>query len=98
MPTIGCSQKSFLREQIVKLSPEEGPQNFNIDMRFGRIIRTHSVLSDLIDYVEADITIKDATKTNRVIGIGTTLHKFQNDQGKDIFLPCVYYHLPQTYV
>ena len=52
--------------------------------------------SDFIDYVEADIAVKDVTKVNRVIGIGTTLHKFQNDKGKDVFLPCVSYHLPTT--
>ena len=54
--------------------------------------------SGFIDYVEADIPVKDVTKINRVIGIGTALHKFQNFQGQDIFLPCVLYHLPQIYV
>ena len=52
--------------------------------------------SDFIDYVEAEITVKDVTKINRVIGIGTTIQKFQNDQVKDKFLPCVSYHLPTT--
>ena len=32
--------------------------------------------SEFIDYVEADIAVKDITKINCVIGIGTTLHKF----------------------
>ena len=32
--------------------------------------------SEFIDYVEADISVKDITKINRVIVIGTTLHKF----------------------
>ena len=50
--------------------------------------------SDFIDYVEADIVVKNVTKINNVIGIGTTLHKFKNDEGKDVFLPCVSYHLP----
>ena len=53
-------------------------------------------LSDFIDYVEADIPVNDVTKINWVVGIGTTLHKFQNYQWQDIFLPCVSYHLPQT--
>ena len=52
--------------------------------------------NDLIDYVEADIPVKNVTKINRVIGIGITLHKFQNDQGQDIFLTCVSYNIPQT--
>ena len=51
---------------------------------------------DFIDCLEADIPVKGVTKINRVIGIGTTLHKFQNYQGKDIFLPCVSYHLSTT--
>ena len=52
--------------------------------------------SDFIDYVEADIPVKDVKNINRVIGIGTMLHRFQNDQGKDTFSPCVSYHLPTT--
>ena len=32
--------------------------------------------SHFIDYVEADIDVKDVTKINRVIVIGTTIHKF----------------------
>ena len=52
--------------------------------------------SDFIDYVESDIAVKDVTKINKVIGIGTTLHNFKNDKGKDVFLLCVSYHLTQT--
>jgi hypothetical protein len=33
---------------------------------------------------------------NKVIGIGTTSHKFTNTDGNPVFLPCVSYHLPQT--
>ena len=54
--------------------------------------------SDFIDYVEADISVKDVTKINHVIGIGTTLHKFKNYKGKEVFLPNVSYHLPTTYL
>ncbi len=52
--------------------------------------------SDFIDYVECDIPVRDVTKVNKVIGIGTTLHKFTDTDGKPVFLPCVSYHLPQT--
>ena len=52
--------------------------------------------SDFINYVECDIPGWDVTKVNRVIGIGTTLHKFTDSDGKPAFLPCVSYHLPQT--
>jgi hypothetical protein len=52
--------------------------------------------SDFIDYVECDIPVRDVTKVNKVIGIGTTLNKFTNTDGKLVFLPCVSYHLPQT--
>jgi len=31
--------------------------------------------SDFIDYVECDMPVRDVTKVNKVIGIGTTLHK-----------------------
>ena len=52
--------------------------------------------SDFIDYVECDIEVRDVTKVNKVIGIGTTLHKFVDAAGKDVYLPCVSYHLPLT--
>jgi hypothetical protein len=52
--------------------------------------------SDFLDYVECDIPVRDVTKVNKVIGIGTTLHKFTGTDGKPVFLPCVSYHLTQT--
>jgi hypothetical protein len=50
---------------------------------------------DFLDYVECNITVKGIARTNTVIGIGTTLHKFKID-GNDIFLPCLSYHLPSA--
>ena len=52
--------------------------------------------SDFIDYVECDIPVRDVTKVNRVVGIGTTIHKFMDTNGNPVYLPCVSYHLPQT--
>ena len=52
--------------------------------------------SDFINYVEFDITVKEVTKLNRVIVIGTTLHQFIEIHGQDIFFQCVSYHLTQT--
>ena len=48
--------------------------------------------------MEADIPVNDVTKINRLIGIGTTLHKLKNYYGRDILLLYVLYHLPQTEV
>jgi hypothetical protein len=31
-----------------------------------------------------------------VVGIGTTLHKFVDNNGNHVYLPCVSYHLPLT--
>jgi hypothetical protein len=50
----------------------------------------------LIHYVVFDIPVWDVTKVNKVIGIGTTIHKFTNTDGKPVFLPCVSHHRPQT--
>ncbi len=49
-----------------------------------------------IRYVKCDIPVRDVTKVNKVIGIGTTIHKFMDINGNPVFLPCVSYHLPQT--
>jgi hypothetical protein len=46
--------------------------------------------------VECDIPVRDVTKVNKVIGIGTTIHKFTDINRNPVFLPCVSYHLPQT--
>ncbi len=52
--------------------------------------------SDFIDYVECDIPVRDVTKVNRVMGIGTTIPKFTDVNGNPVYLPCVSYHLPET--
>jgi hypothetical protein len=52
--------------------------------------------SDFIDNVECDIPVRDVTKVNRVVGIGTTIHKFTDVNGNSVYLPCVSYHLPET--
>ena len=40
--------------------------------------------------------MKDVTKFNTVIGIGTKIHKFVDANVKDVLLPFFYYHLPTT--
>ena len=50
---------------------------------------------DFIDYTECRIPVNDIARTNMVIGIGTTLHKFRM-KGEEIFLPCLSYHLPSA--
>jgi hypothetical protein len=52
--------------------------------------------SDFIDYVECEINVCDITKLNKVVGIGTMLHKFVDNNGNHVSLPCVSYHLPTT--
>jgi hypothetical protein len=51
---------------------------------------------DFIDYVKSEIDARDITKVNKVVGIGTTLHKFMDNNGNHVYLPCVSYHLPTT--
>eukprot|EP00956_Cyclotella_meneghiniana_P028265 scaffold65213_cov39-Cyclotella_meneghiniana.AAC.4 len=51
--------------------------------------------SDFIDYTECNIPVNDIARTNIVIGLGTTLHRFELD-GKAFFLPCLSYHLPSA--
>eukprot|EP00956_Cyclotella_meneghiniana_P015030 scaffold22790_cov42-Cyclotella_meneghiniana.AAC.2 len=48
---------------------------------------------DFIDYTECSITINDIARSNQVVGVGTTLHKFKHN-GSYIFIPCLSYHLP----
>ena len=74
------------------------PKNLILNWDTGASFGLTPFRSDFINYVEAEISVKDVTKVNKVIGIGTTLHKFLNDKGKSVFLLCVLYHLPTTYV
>ncbi len=52
--------------------------------------------SDLIDYVKCEIDVCNITKVNKVVGIGTMLHKFVSNNGNHVYLSCVSYHLPTT--
>lgn len=47
--------------------------------------------SDFIDYVECEICLQGVTHVNRCRGIGTTLHKFRDENGEEVFLTCVSY-------
>ena len=40
--------------------------------------------SDFIDYVKCEIPVRDVTKVNTVVGIGTTLHKFIDINGNPV--------------
>ena len=51
--------------------------------------------ADFLDYVEVNIPVKDVTKTNYVVGIGTVIYRFQNDKGKEVFLTCIASHCEQ---
>ena len=53
-------------------------------------------MSYFINDVKCDILFKYATNLNRVIGIGTTFHKFIKNNGQDILFPSISYHLNQT--
>eukprot|EP01082_Thalassiosira_pseudonana_P009463 g8665.t1 g8665 contig3:647373-650417(+) len=50
--------------------------------------------SDFLDYMEVDIPVKDISKVNRVVGIGTTMYRFVDSVGETIYIPCLSYHLP----
>jgi hypothetical protein len=68
----------------------------HLDVLTGALFRLTPFCSDFINYVECDIPVWDVTKVNKVIGIGTTIHKLTDINGNPVFLPCVSYHLPQT--
>ena len=51
-------------------------------------------IKDFIHYQQCDIPVKDVSKINRVIGIGTVMYKFCATNGDEIFLPGVAFHLP----
>ena len=64
----------------------------------GASFRLKPVRSYFIHYVKADIPVKDITKVNRVIDIGTTIHIFIDVNGTTCYLPFVSYQHLSTYV
>ena len=48
--------------------------------------------------VEVNILDKDFLKISYVVGSCTVTYKFQNDKGKDVFLPCIAYHQPTAVI
>ena len=43
--------------------------------------------TNFIDYAKCNIPVKEITKVNNIIGIVTTIHKFVDANGKDLFSP-----------
>ena len=51
---------------------------------------------DFIDYLPLEgATVKDISKANKVLGIGTVMWKFNSRRGDDVFIPAVAYHMPE---
>ena len=53
-------------------------------------------LGPLIVAEKCNIYVREVTKVNTVISIGTKIHKFVDENGKYVFLPGISYHLPTT--
>jgi hypothetical protein len=53
-------------------------------------------IEDFITYQEVDITVKDVSSTNRVVGMGTVLYRIRATNGDWCWLPSLAYHLPTT--
>ncbi len=51
---------------------------------------------DFIDYLPLEgATVKDISKANKVLGIGTVMWKFKSRRGDEVFIPAVAYHMPE---
>ena len=89
---------NILETWVIQNSDGKDPRTMMLVWDTGDSYGLTFLRSDLIDYVECNIPVKDVTKVNRVIGIGTTIHKFNKINNQGIFLPCISYHPTQTYV
>ena len=74
--------QSYVTQRLSNLDPNTLILIWDTGTSFGLT----QLRSDFIDYVKCDISVKDVTKVNGVIGIGTTLHKIVETNGKDVFL------------
>ena len=77
-------------------STSQYPCNTVIIWDTGASFGSTTFKSYFISYMRCSITVKDVTKVNTVIVIGTTIHKFVDTNGKYLLLRCIYYHLQTT--
>ena len=101
---VGNAQQVVSRQNAVRSMLESSP-NQNIPASSKEMVLAWDTgasygltpfRSDFVDYVKCNIPVNDVTKVNTVIGIGTTLHRFVDENNQEVFLPCVSYHLPAT--
>ncbi len=88
--SFGLSKKDKSIKQESKVDFKHTPLIWDT----GATHRLTPFLKDFIHYQPCDIPVKDISKFNRVIGVGTVMHKFRATNGEDIFLPGVSFHLP----
>ncbi len=53
-------------------------------------------IEDFITYQEVNITVKDVSSTNQVVGMGTVLYRIRATNGDWCWIPSLAYHLPTT--
>ena len=87
---------SILENSLHHSGERKDPRKFILIWDTGALYELNTFIIYLIDYLKCDIPVKDVTNINKVIGIDNTLNKFINSNGKEVFLPCVFYHLTQT--
>ena len=86
----------ILENRLLQNSDSKDPRTMMLVWDTGASYGLTPLSSDFIDHLKCDIPVKDVTKINRVIEIGTTLRNFIESNGQDIFLPCIFYYLTQT--
>jgi hypothetical protein len=83
--------------EMYQSAPERlNPKNLILIWDTGASAGLTPFWSDFIDYVKCEINVCDITKVSKVVGIGTTLHKFVDNNSNHVYLPCVSYRLPST--
>ncbi len=92
--TFDCTHENWCPHSCDPLDPKSLMLIFHMGASFGLTL----FRSDFIDYVKCEIPVRDVTKVNKVVGIGTSLHEFTDIKGIPVYLPCILYHLPETYV
>jgi hypothetical protein len=84
-----CSTSWYFCDASVSFGPSWS-QDFDLIWDTGASAGLMPYRSDFIDYVECEIDVCDITKVNKVVGIGTMLHKFVDNNGNHVYLPCVF--------
>jgi len=96
MARVACLQGPIRLAQLDSSALEEPPDYYTTPLIYdtGASFGLTPYLADFIDFQEVCIPVRDISKTNYVLGIGTVMYKLKATNGDELLVPGLSYYLP----